>query len=453
MDNFIQRVEQAIARHRLLADGETVIVGVSGGVDSMVLLQTLKTLSTKHRWKLIVAHFNHGLRGKDADADERFVTSVAKKLGLSFASDKQDVKQLARTHRLSMEMAARKFRHEFLAQTARQARSRCVALAHHADDQVELFFLRLLRGAGAQGLGGMKWKAPSPAARDVALVRPLLGESKAALVEFARARGIKFREDATNRSADILRNRIRRKLLPLLRRNYHPTIDSAVLRTMELVSDEGDFLSVETARWLKNKKGEPFDSIHVALQRRIVQAGLLTHGIVPQFEHIEKLRTNPNQWLTVGAGFICRRTPDGTIEARSVNSVRVAETHASVHLGFRAGKAQCDSVRFSWNFLRGAKLPRLRPRTEFFDADAVGESIELRHWRAGDRFQPIGMANAVKLQDFFVNQKIPREHRHELFIATAFGGDIFWVEDQRIGERFKVTPGTKRILQWHWMKT
>ena len=452
MDELIQRTEEAIARHHLLADGESVVVGVSGGVDSMVLFHVLRTLSAKHRWKLVVAHFNHQLRGKDADADERFVMNAAKKLGLAFTSERQDVKTFARASSLSVEMAARKLRHEFLARTAKQFGSRFIALAHHADDQVELFFLRLLRGAGAQGLGGMKWKAPCPVAHDITLFRPLLGESKTALMEFAHAHRIKSREDATNRSADILRNRIRHKLLPLLRRDYQPAIDRAALRSMELVSDESDFLGAEAARWLKNKRREPFDSIHGALQRRIVQLGLLAHGIVPQFEHIENLRANPNQWLTVGGGFVCRRIPNGDIEARNVTSIRGDETSATVHLGLRTRNALCDSVRISWKFLRGAKLPQARPRTEFFDADAVGESIELRHWRAGDRFQPIGMANAIKLQDFFVNQKIPRVRRHELLIATTGDGEIFWVEGQRIGERFKVTPETKRILRWHWVK-
>ncbi|HEY0549723.1 MAG TPA: tRNA lysidine(34) synthetase TilS, partial [Verrucomicrobiae bacterium] len=304
MDDFIQRVAQAIARHHLLADDETVVVGTSGGVDSMVLLHVLRTLCANRRWRIVVAHFNHQLRGKDADADERFVMNAAKKLRLPFAMERRDVKAFARASGLSLEMAARKLRHEFLARTAEAAGSRYIALAHHADDQVELFFVRLLRGSGAQGLGGMKWKAPCPAAREATLVRPLLDESKTVLVEFARAHRVRFREDATNRSADILRNRIRHKLLPLLRRDYQRAIDTAVLRSMELISDESDFLSAEAGRWLKNRSRSSFDALHAALQRRIVQAGLLAHGVVPQFEHIEHLRMNPNRWLTARADFV-----------------------------------------------------------------------------------------------------------------------------------------------------
>ena len=123
---------------------------------------------------------------------------------------------------------------------------------------------------------------------------------------------------------------------------------------------------------------------------------------------------------------------------------------AHVTLGARAGRAACGAAILAWSFIPGGELPPPHAHTEHFDADAVGESIVLRHWRAGDRFQPIGLGHEVKLQDFFVNQKIPRERRHELWIATTGSGDIFWVEGARIGERFKVTPATKRILRWQW---
>lgn len=453
MDDFIQRVERAITRHHLLANGETVVVGVSGGVDSMALLHALCHLSAKHRWKLVVAHFNHQLRGAIADADARFVSAVTRKLGLRFESASEDVKEHAQREKLSMEMAARKLRHDFLARTAQKLKARCIALAHHADDQVELFFVRLLRGAGAQGLGGMKWTSQSPADRNVKLVRPLLDESKNALIHFARVKRIKFREDATNLSADILRNRIRHKLLPLLRREYQPAIENAVRRSMRLVGEEGEFMALEATRWLKQKDRTSFNSLHVALQRRILQTVLLAQGIIPQFEHIEELRLNPNQWISVRAHTVCRRTPGGLVETRDTKNVTAAGEEAVVSIGARAGEVTHQSVTLAWQLRRGGKLPRPKAQTEFFDADAVGESVRLRNWRAGDRFQPIGMARALKLQDFFVNLKIPRSRRHELLIATSAVGEIFWVEGLRIGERFKITSTTSRILQWSWRRT
>src|SRR5271170_612134 len=184
----------------------------------MALLHALENLSAKPKWKMVVAHFNHRLRGRASDADEKLVRQTAAKMELPIVVENADVKSFAKKSKLSIEMAARKLRHEFFARAARTQKIKTIALAHHADDQVELFFLRLLRGAGGEGLAGMKWSVPSPAGAKITLARPLLGLTKNELEEFAREKKIAFREDATNFSSNFLRNRIRNELLPLLRK-------------------------------------------------------------------------------------------------------------------------------------------------------------------------------------------------------------------------------------------
>ena len=452
VSDLLRRVEEKIMRLRLLDDGDAVVVAVSGGVDSMVLLHALHRLSAKHRWKLIVAHCNHGLRGKESDADERLVARTAKKLGLRFETARADVKQFARERKLSIEMAARTLRHDFLARTAGALSIRKVALAHHADDQVELFFIRLLRGAGPQGLAGMKWSAASPADWDITLVRPLLSETKRALISSAHEARIRFREDATNRSANILRNRIRRQLLPRLRRDFQPEIDQIVLRNMELLRAESDFVNAEAATWLKQRRQrKAFDALPVAVQRCVIETQLRSLGMIPQFELVERLRVNAEQWFPVGADATCRRRADGRLEKRAAELPPFQQHETLLILGRRAGETVFQSRRFRWRLLPSGKLPAGRTaHTEFFDAGVVGDRIVLRHWRPGDRFQPIGMRGAVKLQDVFVNQKVPRERRRHLVVATTNHGEIFWVEELRIGERFKVTGATEKILQWNW---
>ena len=175
MSDFFQRLENQIQSRDLLSRGQKILVAVSGGADSMVLLHALNSLAGKWRWKISVAHFNHQLRGRSSDADEKLVRNIAATLKLPVAVGTADVKQFARESKLSVEMAARKLRHEFFAWTARERKISTVALAHHADDQVELFFLRVLRGAGGEGLAGMKWRAPSPVNYKITLVRPLSG--------------------------------------------------------------------------------------------------------------------------------------------------------------------------------------------------------------------------------------------------------------------------------------
>jgi tRNA(Ile)-lysidine synthase len=149
------QLDQTIRERGLFRRGQKILVAVSGGVDSMVLLHALNALAKRNQWQLTIAHLNHQLRGRSSDADERLVTRTAKSFGLPVVAARVDVKKLARTGKLSIEMAARKARHEFLAQTAARLKISHIALAHHADDQVELFFLRLFRGAGSEGLAGM----------------------------------------------------------------------------------------------------------------------------------------------------------------------------------------------------------------------------------------------------------------------------------------------------------
>ena len=165
MSPLLQRVAACIRERRLFRRGQAILVAVSGGVDSMVLLHLLQGLAAKQGWKLTVAHFNHQLRGRSSDADEELVRQTAAGLGLAWVHGAANVQQEAGRRKVSVEMAARRLRHEFLARVARRLRIPTVALAHHGDDQAELFFLRLLRGAGGEGLAGMKWRNSSPTAR------------------------------------------------------------------------------------------------------------------------------------------------------------------------------------------------------------------------------------------------------------------------------------------------
>jgi tRNA(Ile)-lysidine synthase len=493
---FESHVEETIRRHGLLPADEAIVVGVSGGVDSTVLLHLLAELSGRFHWRLTVAHLDHQLRGASSRADARLAERLAGDFGLPFVLERAEVRAFAAAHGLSLEMAARDLRHDFLARTAQSCGAGRICLAHHADDQLELFFLRLLRGTGGEGLGGMKWENPSPADGQLTLVRPLLDLSKAEIYRYARLKRIAFREDLTNSSKDILRNRIRHELLPLLRRSYQVGIDQTILRTMDITGAEADFVTASARDWLRGKLGwrpsgagkdtnisgaeSPwkarggslqkldFELLPPSLQRRVLHLQILELGLAPDFDLVEKLRSKPNKVVSRAAR-ILYGTSTGDAESPPVRTALVRDESGAVklrgerpppfcqdsrpwHLNGGVGEIEFQGVKFGWRVTSRKPTSRLRTgsKCEWFDADLVGSPILLRHWQPGDRFEPIGLRRKVKLQDIFTNQKVPRDRRRELILATSHLGEIFWIEDLRISERFKLTRRTKRYLQWTW---
>jgi tRNA(Ile)-lysidine synthase len=483
--DLLQRVEQNIQNRRRLKRGQAVLVAISGGLDSMTLLHALHELSFHHRWRLTVAHFNHQLRGRSSDADEKLVRQTAAAMRLPFVAGRASVKEFAKKTKLSVEMAARRLRHDFFARMAKERKIRVIALAHHADDQVELFFLRVLRGAGGEGLAGMKWRSPSPADARIMLVRPLLDVTKKELLEFARENKIRFREDATNAALDMPRNRVRNELLPLLQRRYQPALTKIVLRLMEIVGAESDLAGEAARQWLVSKRKierahrpgharKPgradllvgpdarqrvptrlvFETLPVAVQRRVLQLQLSEVGVPADFELIESLRQSADVPVNLGPQLSVLRDATGAVSLRLARPSDFNANETVVNLVGRAGEVNFDGVRVRWHFdaVKKFKRPAARPACESFDADKVGGKITLRHWRPGDRFQPIGLKSSAKLQDLFTNRKIPCARRRELMVAAAENDEIFWVEGLRISENFKLTRRTKRRLTWRWQR-
>lgn len=475
----------------------------------MVLLHALAHLAQKHQWQLAVAHFNHRLRGRSSLADERLVRRTAKELQLPVVVESADVRAFAKDHKLSVEMAARQLRHAFLARAARRLSIPTLALAHHADDQVELFFLRLLRGCGSEGLAGMKWTSPSPADPSVHIIRPLLDQTRATLHAWAENNRIRFREDASNQSLDFSRNRIRHELLPRLKQ-LQPALEPVVLRLMDLLGAESQLVADEASRWLaarrlstcghsrpdrqpsnsnvRRRAAPPrapscpplseqpsragqafglsensslgFDQLPVAVQRRCLLLQLTELGIPVGYDLVEQLRLHPDLPIAVPttqpgtAPRIATRDPSGTILLARAQSPAFDFSSQPVCLSQPTGHVTFSGVEIAWKTspLRQPKIPPAAAGRVMFDADKVGHEILLRHWQPGDRFQPIGMAAPLKLQDWFTNLKVPRESRHRLVVAATASGELFWVEGLRISERFKLSPDTTRSLHWRWKR-
>jgi len=329
----------------------------------------------------------------------------------------------------------------------------------------------------------MKWRSPSPINRGISLVRPLLDVTKDELHDFAQKNKVRFREDKTNAQLNAPRNRIRNELLPLLRRKYQPALAKAVLRLMEIVGAESNLAGEAARQWLVSKlkikraphpvpllarrgegglrrgegglrpgEGTVFKDLPVAVQRRVLQMQLASLNVAPDFDLVEGLRQSADSSISINSKLSASRDAKGMVLLKSAPLIEFSLNKLALDLAGRAGETVFGRMRIRWRLDTGRKfsLPDVQKAREFFDADKIGNKITLRHWRAGDRFQPIGFKSAAKLQDLFTNAKIPRARRHSLIVAETAGGEIFWVEDLRMGELFKLTPRTKRRLIWSW---
>lgn len=262
--NFPERFERILQEQKLILPGEKIWIACSGGPDSVALFHLLCSLRRKWRLRLGLIHFNHGLRGNEAGQDVRFVRSLAKKNRLPFCTARGKIQSLARKDRLSLEEAARKARYDFFVETARRYRIPKMALAHTQNDQAETVLMRILQGTGLRGLLGIRSKIKMGS---VIFIRPLLEFSKEEIRNFLEAKQIPYREDSSNRSLQFLRNRIRRRLLPRLAREFNPRIVQTLARIPAIVREEHElFQELETKAWKRIFKTA--DSRKVELKRR-----------------------------------------------------------------------------------------------------------------------------------------------------------------------------------------
>lgn len=456
--SVIGRAAQAL-REAGVRSGERLLVAVSGGVDSVVLLDVLARLQARLGLSLHVAHVHHGLRGKAADRDAAFVVAEAARRGLPVSVCRLDPAERPRGE--SVEMWARSARYACLEAMAARARAGRIAVAHTRDDQAETVLLHLLRGTGPRGLAGI------PPVRHH-ILRPLLAVPRAEVERYAALRRLAFRTDRSNASEAHLRNRVRRHLLPLLAARYNPRIAESLAALAALLREDEAALAEQAASLLTRSVREagpalclPVGALRAAppaVTRRVFQAAfrMARRGAHPE-GHPEGTRGHqglmrrPLQALTrllTGEGVV--RLPGG-LEARRVGAeIRIAPAGTPCQaLGVAAPDGEVcvrPGVWTEWPPL-GCRLRvrRLAAGTRLAGRDRwrvvlgprlLEAPLTLRGWRPGDRFRPLGMRGAKKLQDFFVDAKVPREERGRIPLLLS-GGRIAWVAGQRVAEEFR----------------
>jgi tRNA(Ile)-lysidine synthase len=416
---LIETIHEAIEHHGLIPDGAQVVVGVSGGADSVALLRVLHQLEIA----ATVAHLNHQLRGEESDGDERFVRELANELEIPIVVKSVDVRKLAEASGLSIEMAARQARHGFFAEFGDVV----IALAHHADDQAETFILKLARGAGTEGLGGMP---PFQQIGALRLIRPMLSIPRTAILQWLEENHFGWREDASNADRTFLRNRVRHTILPLLETELNPNIRETILRTMDILRTEDEWMNALIADCRLPDSGLP-----LAAKRRALRKWLFEHGAEGvDFDAVEKILA----LMDSGKGTMVFELNDQQRVVIEYGTPRFED----VERAFQPAPSREMILEHGtgWRKDHGQGIGIL-PAEASFDAEKVGDSpITVRSFEPGDRMRPLGMEGSRKLQDILTDQKIPRAQRSAIPVVVC-RGEIIWLPGYRTARGWEV-PGT-----------
>jgi len=458
----IQKVRKTVARYEMLKQGDTVLVGVSAGPDSVCLLYLLKELRQEFSLSLHIAHLHHGFRGSEADEDVRFVRAIGESLGIPVHVEHADIPAYLKKTGLSKQAGARKVRYEFFSRAAGETGAGRIALGHTADDQVETLLIRLLKGAGPHGLSGI------PPVRDK-IIRPLIELTREEVMGFLSERGIRYRIDSSNLTKVYLRNKIRLDLIPYLAKEYNPNIMSTLMRNLTILRDEDTFLDEYIQRLYpdvvisRTAESITLDVLRLASLAPPVQRRILRHAVESiageeavalSFRHIEDslalLEKDKTGEVHLPHDLRIRR--EG--ETLSVY-LRPPTVHTSPYTydiaipgdtpipeaGMTISTVILDDLAYDKGF-EGKDCYRA-----YFDMDKFSLPLVVRSRRAGDHFYPRGMGGKrKKIKEYFIDLKILRRDR-EIIPVLASAEGILWIVGHRTDERFKVTPAAEKILQ------
>ena len=457
----------------MIEDGETVLVAVSGGADSLALLYGLHALRAHLNCELHVVHLNHCLR-PDADVDAEFVQQHAAHLELPCTIQRADVPGLVKQWKLSVEAAGRKARYQFYESVCTEVGATKVALGHHQDDSSETFLMNLIRGSGVLGLKGI---AP---VRGMKFIRPLAAFARQEIEAFLTFMALEPRHDSTNTDTRYFRNRIRHELIPQLARDYNPNIKTGLSRTADVLGAESEYLDTaarkafETCRIQGTHKNIVLDRVkfrqyHIALQRRMLRQSvfeMLGDMSDLYFAHCEAMLNlvaadTPNTVLALPNDLRFRRAYQQLIFERKPveidsfaypvttvgkTSIAILNTEITAKLGDIAsrGTLALPDGKFE------AIFDYDKLRKVFAKPSSETVPLIVRNRQQGDRFQPYGMRGTKKIKDFLIDAKVPRFKRDSIPLLVC-GDEILWVIGYTTSDTFKIKSDTRQYLYLHYV--
>jgi tRNA(Ile)-lysidine synthase len=455
---IVNKVISAMTRHAMLSHGDRVLIGLSGGPDSVCLLHILTTLRGKYNLSLHALYIDHGLRPGETGREIEFCGKICEQHDTQFITKPIDVRSHAKTAKLNIQEAARLLRYSIYEETSSEINANKIALGHTADDQAETLLMHLFRGSGPTGLAGIP-----PVRKDI--IRPLIELERKEIERFLESEGIHFITDSSNTKKDYVRNRVRLSVIPLLR-EFNPDITGTLSKTAAIFRDEEKYFEIlvtKTLMKLISRKTEtrielflaPFEIMDKVIMRRVLRRAIdETRGLRGiTFIHIEDMidlikSGAPGDRLYLPGGIrvikdystlIFTSEAPKTLNPCTLNisgetilkeaGILIKASEANIQQSDKAGQTQG-----LWKSLA------------IFDADILHFPLTARPRKNGDVFYPLGFGKRKKLQDFYVDQKVPRDERNRIPLIVS-GDDIIWIVGYRADDRFKVTEKTTRVVK------
>lgn len=461
LNNLKGRLIEFIKVNKLIDYGDGIVVGLSGGPDSICLLYLLNSIRDEFKIDIVAVHINHMLRAEEADADELYCKDVCEQLGIEFFSRKININEYSMKNGISSETAGREVRYRYFDEVMKSKGFNKIATAHNANDQAETILMRLMRGTGIEGLCGI------PVKRDNVYIRPILFMKREEVEEYCRVNNLMPRIDKSNLERVYSRNKVRLDILPYMKENFNSDVIEAINRMSELLRIDNNFIDNEVNKYYEEFCTRENNIIviskdvfkfHKAILYRVIRRAIKDvagNNYNVELKNIEDVITLseigtgkiiylPNDIIAVNVYGDIKIKING-YEIKKEDSEKIILKEEVVHKVI-----EFNDYIFEFELIENIEKNYYNKNssTKYFDFDKINGNIVIRYRKNGDKIIPLGLRGTKKVKDVFINLKIPKEKR-DFIPIIQFGEDIGWIIDVAISEKFKVTKETNKILKIH----
>lgn len=448
MNKIEQTIIRFISEEDLIRQGDKILIALSGGPDSVFLLHFFNKFKNKYNIEIKAYHLNHQIRGVEADEDEAFCQQICNKTGIELFSSRKDVKKYAKKNRLSVEEAGRKIRYEELFNIVKEYNLTKIVTGHNKSDNLETVLLNIIKGTGRAGLSGI------PVKRDI-IVRPILCLKKEDVVEYLIKNSIEFRIDSSNKDLDYNRNYLRNKLIPSIKKNLNADIEKAIFNLSDYIRNLSSFIDKKIEASLNSSVRIEDEKVKILFENINLDEELISDFFKVALERTFKKEIVSDDIKKLESMLYSKTGTENQLSGK-LTAIKEREYiliyHKPEEKEFNSSKLKVgEELKFNTNTLIIEEV-KVKPekftggKIEYISSEDLDEEFEIRNWKDGDIFSPLGLKGEKKISDFLNDLKIETHKKNDIKVLIN-RERIVWVIGYRIDDKFKLKPNTERIYK------